>query len=92
LCDLSDIGTFTCLVAGVKRISVATISGAVLGIRSAFREDGAVIEVAEKAGMNRNRGLTSQMVEKKIAQLKIAEINLIANKIEVMVFQEFFSG
>jgi hypothetical protein len=68
LYDLSDIGAFAGLVAGVKRSSVVTVSGAVLGIRSAFRKYGAFIEVTEKTGMNRNRGLATQMVEKKVAQ------------------------
>jgi hypothetical protein len=52
----------------------------------------AVIEVLEKAGRNSNCRLTGQMVEKKVTQLKLPEINLITNKLELTFFQELISG
>jgi hypothetical protein len=92
LYDLSDIGTFAFLAAGVESVSIAAIAGAVFSIRLAFRKYRAVIEVPEKARRNSNGGLTGQMIKKKIAQLKITEINLITDKIEQIVCQEFFAG
>jgi hypothetical protein len=32
------------------------------------------------------------MVEKEVAQFKITEINLVANEIELTVFQKIFAG
>jgi hypothetical protein len=90
--DLSDIGAFTFRATGVERVSVATITGAVIGICFAFREYLAVIKVLEKAGMNGDGRLATQMVEKEVTQFKITEINLIADEIELTVSQKIFTG
>jgi hypothetical protein len=90
--DLSDIGTFTFLAAEFEPFSVTTISGAVLGVRFAFREYRAVIKVLETVRRNSDGRLATQMVEKEVAQFKITEINLIANEIELTVCQEIFAG
>jgi len=92
LYDLSDIGTFAFLAAGIKCISIAAIAGTIFSIRFAFRKYRAVIEIPEKARRNSNGGLAGQMIKEKIAQLKISEINLITHKIELVVCHEFFAG
>ena len=42
--------------------------------------------------MDGDRRLAGQMVEKEVAQLKVSEINLIANEIKFTVSQKFFTG
>ena len=90
--DLSDVSTFTFLCTGAESISITTISRAVFGIRFAFSKYWAVIEIHEKARRNGNGRPAGQMIKKKIAQLKITEINLIAHKREPIVGQKFCAG
>ena len=61
--NFSDVGTFTFRIADVERFSVGTITGAFFGICFAFREYRAVIKVLEKARMNGDGRLATQMVE-----------------------------
>lgn len=90
--NFPNIGTLTFRCAGVESVPVFAIAGAALGTCSASRKYGTVVKVTELAGRNRDGGLAGRMVKKKITQLKISKINLVAHQIQMIIRQEFIAG